>query len=100
MKNHRCLVLSASTLTETSVNSVYRQDIKQINHGFCPGYTVHIPPLPSGFALVLGVVYERYIHDNHGLSIRPLMTKYLHKTGIKYKIIPAAIYSQYRLVYY
>ena len=68
MKNHRCLALSASTITETCVNSIYRQDIKQINHG-CPGYTVHIPPLPSGFALVLGVVYERYIQDNHGLSI-------------------------------
>ena len=68
MKNHRRLDLSASTLTESCVNSIYRQDIKQINHG-CPGYTVHIPPLPSGFALVLGVVYERYIQDNHGLSI-------------------------------
>ena len=31
-------VLSASTLTETCVNSIYRQDIKQTN----------IPPLPSG----------------------------------------------------
>ena len=44
------------------------QDIKQINY-VCPGYTVHIPPLLSGYALELRVVYERYILGNHSLSI-------------------------------
>ena len=44
------------------------QDIKQINY-VCPGYTVHIPPSLSGYALELRVVYERYILGNHSLSI-------------------------------
>ena len=44
------------------------QDIKQINY-VCPGYTVHIPPSLSGYALELRVVYEWYILGNHSLSI-------------------------------
>ena len=51
---------------------VHGQDIKQINHG-CPGYTVHIPPMLSGCALELGMVYEQYILGNHDLSITYLM---------------------------
>ena len=46
----------------------YSQDIKQINY-VCPGYTVHIPPSLSGYALELRVVYEWYILGNHSLSI-------------------------------
>ena len=56
------------------------QDIKQINY-VCPGYTVHIPPLLSGYALELRVVYERYILGNHSLSIT-YTTKNIFQTVI------------------
>ena len=48
-----------NSLLITLIN--HGQDIKQINY-VCPGYTVHIPPSLSGYALELRVVSITYTH--------------------------------------